>query len=80
MSLANVIKAFGCVPDIDMIPQRNMQSQLETFLQAEEVSNINRKKGDTMLAYVIPTYEIDSNSSQGIPSNKKELMGFLEVY
>ena len=63
---------YTYIPDIDMVPTPGMDLQLETFIKKqEEMSNC------TKCAYVIPTYEISSNSTH-LPSNKTELLQFVK--
>ena len=64
-------------PDIDMIPLRNMDLSIEGFLERAE----NDERGACEnCAYVIPTYEIDSDSPEILPANKRELVeNYLKV-
>ena len=63
---------YTYIPDIDMVPTPGMDLQLETFIKKQEEMN-----NCTKCAYVIPTYEITSNSTH-LPSNKTELLQFVK--
>jgi len=63
---------YTYIPDIDMVPTPGMDTQLETFIKKQEERN-----NCTKCAYVIPTYEISSNSTH-LPSNKTELLQFVK--
>ena len=63
---------YTYIPDIDMVPTPGMDLQLETFIKKQEEMN-----NCTKCAYVIPTYEISSNSTH-LPSNKTELLQFVK--
>jgi len=63
---------YTYIPDIDMVPTPGMDLQLETFIKKQEEMN-----NCTKCAYVIPTYEISSNSTH-LPRNKTELLQFVK--
>jgi len=63
---------YTYIPDIDMVPTPGMDLQLEAFIKKQEESN-----NCTKCAYVIPTYEISSNSTH-LPRNKTELLQFVK--
>jgi len=63
---------YTYIPDIDMVPTPGMDMQLERFIKKQEERN-----NCTKCAYVIPTYEISSNSTH-LPSNKTELLQFVK--
>ena len=83
----NLCKRFlaSSSPDIDMIPRRDMDLGLEDFLRRAE----EEKEGegvnpefpchDGKCAFVVPTYEIDSNDPAKIPANKSQLVEQLRV-
>merc|ERR1711970_1394695 len=58
---------YTYIPDIDMVPTPGMDLQLERFIKKQEERN-----NCTKCAYVIPTYEISSNSIHQKSSNLKK--------
>lgn len=63
---------YTYIPDIDMIPTPGMDMRLETFLRKDQETN-----NCTKCAFVIPTYEIASDSTH-LPRNKTELIQFVD--
>ena len=86
--LRNVAKS-GCqttytmLPDIDMIPNKNMDLQLEKFLLTKQPSHClaptssKSKVKTNKCAFVVPVYEI-SNQVEQLPKDKIELLGLLK--
>ena len=83
--LRNVAKS-GCqtqyimLPDIDMIPNKNLDVQVEDFLSSRQPSHCMApsKTGDkdNKCAFVVPVYEISRNVEQ-LPKDKNSLLGLL---
>ena len=87
--LRNVAKS-GCqttyimLPDIDMIPNKNMDIQLEKFLLSKQPahclapsSSPKSKVKTNKCAFVVPVYEISRQVEQ-LPKDKNELLGLLK--
>ena len=86
--LRNVAKS-GCqteyimLPDIDMIPNQNLDTQLEDFLSSRQPAHCTiqsrsaSKAGkNNKCAFVVPVYEI-SRDIQNLPKDKSELLGLV---
>ena len=86
--LRNVAKS-GCqttytmLPDIDMIPNKDMDLQLEKFLLTKQPphclapSSPKSKVKTNKCAFVVPVYEI-SRQVEHLPKDKNELLGLLK--
>ena len=92
--LRNVAKS-GCqtkyimLPDIDMIPNKDLDLKLENFLEIGQPSHCNnnsavskstkkttKSSSSDKCAFVVPVYEISREVEQ-LPKDKNELLGLL---
>ena len=74
---------YTLLPDIDMIPNKNLNLQLESFLMARQPTNCTTElKPDSQTkqgncAFVIPVYEIE-NEVDHLPEDKNQLLKLVK--